>query len=112
MQEAIAGAAAVPMSVLERCPEIARMAGIAADRGLRASLSDAGVAASCARAASEGAYFNVMINIAQLEDSAKAASTAARAKALLDETAALSEGVLASVRSSLGSPAAGGERRE
>ena len=72
----------------------------------------AGVAASCARAASEGAYFNVMINIAQLEDSSKAASTAARAKALLDETAALSEGVLAMVRSSLESPAAGGERKE
>ncbi len=112
VQEAIAGAAAVPMSVLERCPEIARMAGIAAGRGLGASLSDAGVAASCARAASEGAYFNVMINIAQLEDSSKAASTAARAKALLDETAALSEGVLAMVRSSLESPAAGGERKE
>jgi glutamate formiminotransferase/formiminotetrahydrofolate cyclodeaminase len=107
VQEAILGAADAPMSVLRRCPEIAALARVVAERGLQASLSDAGVAASCARSASEGAYFNVMINISQLEDRERARAMAGEAASILEETARLASGVIDSVRTTLLSPQSG-----
>jgi glutamate formiminotransferase/formiminotetrahydrofolate cyclodeaminase len=101
VQEAILGAADAPMSVLRKCPEIAALARDVAEKGLQASLSDAGVAASCARSASEGAYFNVMINISQLEDREKARAMAGEAASILDDTARLASGVIDSVRTTL-----------
>jgi glutamate formiminotransferase/formiminotetrahydrofolate cyclodeaminase len=41
-----------------------------ARRGLEASVSDAGVAAVCARSAVMGAFLNVRINTAELQDQA------------------------------------------
>ncbi len=107
VQEAIRGAAEVPLSVLRACPEIASLALATAQKGLQASLSDAGVAASSARAASEGAWFNVMINIEQMEDREAAAAIASEAAVLLEETSARAAEVLALVRSRLERPADG-----
>ncbi|HQE56134.1 MAG TPA: glutamate formimidoyltransferase [Candidatus Fermentibacter daniensis] len=109
VQEAMHAAAAVPMSVLERCPEIASLAASVAANGLPASLSDAGVAASCARSASEGAYFNVVINAAQFEDRAAAEALIARAAAILEETSSIASSVVGDVRRRLETSAASGD---
>lgn len=74
---ATAGAAEVPLRVLESCPEIIDLCREVARIGMQASLSDVGVGAQVARAAAAGAYQNVCINVAGLSD-------AARKKALLD----------------------------
>jgi len=69
--DATAGAAEVPLSVLEGCAEVIELCRDIARIGLQASLSDAGVGAQVARAAAAGAYQNVCINLAGLSDVAR-----------------------------------------
>jgi glutamate formiminotransferase / formiminotetrahydrofolate cyclodeaminase len=66
--EATAGAAEVPLGVLEGCAEVIELCRDVARVGLQASLSDAGVGAQVARAAAGGAYQNVCINLAGLKE--------------------------------------------
>ena len=68
IQEAIKGAIHVPLNVLKSCSEIAEMAVVLEQEGLPASLSDSGVAALMAMAAAVSAYYNVLINLEQIED--------------------------------------------
>jgi len=65
---AVKEAIAVPLRVLEQCPEIVSMAGLLEKKGMQTSLSDAGVAAAAARAAAMGAYYNVLINLPEVSD--------------------------------------------
>jgi formiminotetrahydrofolate cyclodeaminase len=80
--------------VIELCREIARI-------GLQASLSDAGVGAQVARAGAAGAYQNVCINLASLNDARKA-TLLARADAawahVLDLHALAENEILAKLR--------------
>jgi len=57
----------VPLEVLEHAVEALELAVTAARQGNRNSVSDAGVAGACARAAAEGASLNVQINLSSLE---------------------------------------------
>lgn len=57
----------VPLSVLERLPELLSLAGELAEIGNQNSLSDSGVAALTAMAGAEGAYYNVLINLDALK---------------------------------------------
>jgi glutamate formiminotransferase/formiminotetrahydrofolate cyclodeaminase len=66
--EANKGATLVPFSVLEKTKEAVELALTVAEKGNRNSLSDAGVAGLTASAAAEGALYNVMINLAGIED--------------------------------------------
>jgi glutamate formiminotransferase/formiminotetrahydrofolate cyclodeaminase len=66
LADATVGAAAIPLGVLEACPEIIELNREIAAIGMQASLSDAGVGAQAARAAAAGAYQNVCINLAGL----------------------------------------------
>jgi glutamate formiminotransferase/formiminotetrahydrofolate cyclodeaminase len=68
LADATAAAAEVPLGVLERCAEVIELCREVARIGLQASLSDAGVGAQMARAAAAGAYQNVCINLAGLND--------------------------------------------
>ncbi len=77
MIDATVAAIEVPLGVLERCPEVVEICREIGEIGLDASLSDAGVGVQMARAAAAGAYQNVCINMAGLDD-------VARKKALLD----------------------------
>jgi glutamate formiminotransferase/formiminotetrahydrofolate cyclodeaminase len=79
--EATAGAAEVPLSVLEGCAEVIELCREVARIGLQASLSDAGVGAQVARAAAAGAYQNVCINLAGLSDVARRDALLRRADA-------------------------------
>ncbi|MEK6372081.1 MAG: glutamate formimidoyltransferase [Acidobacteriota bacterium] len=79
LADATVGAAEVPLSVLEGCPEVIELSREVGRIGLQASLSDAGVGAQMARAAAAGAYQNVCINLAGLSDAARKGALLARA---------------------------------
>jgi len=81
LADATAGAAEVPLSVLEGCPEVIELCREVARIGLQASLSDAGVGAQMARAAAAGAYQNVCINLLGLSDTARREALLSRADA-------------------------------
>jgi formiminotetrahydrofolate cyclodeaminase len=83
IQSAIKNAIEVPLSVLKKTPEIAEMGMALVERGMQASLSDAGVAAAAARASATGAYYNVLINLPGITDEAYRKSTLEEAERLL-----------------------------
>jgi glutamate formiminotransferase/formiminotetrahydrofolate cyclodeaminase len=58
----------VPLEVLEKAVEAARLAKTAAAKGNKNSLSDAGVGGLAAQTAGEGAYYNVLINLGAIKD--------------------------------------------
>lgn len=60
----------VPLSVVEKCSAALDLIEFVADKGNPNTLSDAGVAALTARAAADGAYYNVLINIPSVTDKA------------------------------------------
>ena len=68
VEEATQEATLVPMGVLEKSIEALKLAKEVALKGNKNSLSDAGVAGLTARAAAEGAYYNIKINLPGLED--------------------------------------------
>lgn len=68
VEEASQEATLVPMGVLEKSIEALKLAKEVALKGNKNSLSDAGVAGLTARAAAEGAYYNIKINLPGLED--------------------------------------------
>jgi glutamate formiminotransferase / formiminotetrahydrofolate cyclodeaminase len=72
MADATVHASEVPLGVLEACPELIELCREIGRIGLQASLSDAGVGAQVARAAAAGAYQNVCINLADLDDPRRA----------------------------------------
>ena len=79
MTEATVTATEVPLGVLEACPEVIELCLEIGRIGLQASLSDAGVGAQAARAAAAGAYQNVCINLAGLNDANRRRSLLERA---------------------------------
>ncbi len=105
--EATRGATRVPLSVLERVPELLKLAAEIAEIGNAASLSDAGVAVLTGMTAAEGAYYNVLINLESLKEcdtSAEpgfGAETLARAKAVMAECEDLATGYRAAIRGKL-----------
>jgi glutamate formiminotransferase/formiminotetrahydrofolate cyclodeaminase len=68
IEEATIGAIEVPFRAMEVAYESMEVAKAMAETGLSASVSDAGVAALCARSAVMGAFLNVRINAAELEN--------------------------------------------
>jgi glutamate formiminotransferase/formiminotetrahydrofolate cyclodeaminase len=82
LEAATKEATEVPFRTLEGALELVQLARKAAEKGNRNSLSDAGVAALAARAAAEGAYYNVRINLPGLTDAEYKARTARAAASL------------------------------
>jgi len=66
ISEATRGATRVPLSVLAKVPPLLDLAAEIGKIGNQNSLSDAGVAILCAMSGAEGAYYNVLINLAGL----------------------------------------------
>ena len=58
----------IPFTVLERCLRVIELSGIMAEKGNQNSISDAGVGVLSAKCAAEGAYLNVVINLADIKD--------------------------------------------
>ncbi len=94
IREATKGAIRVPLRTLETCVESMEMLRAMADQGLKASASDAGVGALCARAGALGAWLNVRTNCASLDDEAFKKDVLARADRLKDEADTAASAIL------------------
>jgi glutamate formiminotransferase/formiminotetrahydrofolate cyclodeaminase len=109
-QNAAKNATRVPLSVLEAVPKVLEVAEAVGARGNENSLSDAGVAALTARAAALGAYYNVLINLAGIEDKAFRSDVRDRAEALIAEVDsrcdALDASIVGRLKEALSPPAA------
>lgn len=68
VETALKEATLVPFHVLEKSVEALKLASEAALKGNKNSISDAGVAGLSAQAAAEGAYYNVKINLPDIQD--------------------------------------------
>jgi glutamate formiminotransferase/formiminotetrahydrofolate cyclodeaminase len=107
VRQATRRATQVPLDVLEKSAQAAVLASTAARLGTRAALSDAGVAALCAATAAESAYYNVLINLANLDpvgDADFVAQSRAAAKSALDSSLTHSEAARTAVRTALEAP--------
>lgn len=91
IQDATVEATLVPFSVLEKSKEAAEIALVVASKGNENSLSDAGVAGLAASAAADGAFYNVMINLTDVEDEDLKADLKEKAKAIRQETQEICE---------------------
>jgi len=68
INEATKKATMIPFSVMEKIPELYELIEIALNKGNQSALSDAGVAALNAKTAFYGAYYNVLINLKDLNN--------------------------------------------
>lgn len=88
IEERTKEATRIPLGVLRRTMEAAGIARIVGEKGNRNSASDAGVAALAARTAAEGAYLNVIINLAGIKDRDFAEAARGEAEKIRAEVAA------------------------
>lgn len=100
IQEATLQATLVPLRVLERCVLAVQAAELALTGNANAR-SDAGVAVLTARAAAEGAYYNVCINLKGLDDEAKRGELRGRAEAAFQQVVEKAERLSAGVRAEM-----------
>lgn len=97
VQAANKEATLIPFEAMEQSLQAMKLAQVVAERGMTASASDSGVAALMARAAIEGAYLNVKINVPSIDDEAWVKDHLAKADTMLDEARSLVEAVLSTV---------------
>lgn len=101
LEEATLYAASVPLRTMECALKALPLALDMARRGNPASASDAGVAALAAVAGIKGAYLNVRINAAGLEDRTPALPLLERAEAIVKEAEALEKEVIDEVNKNI-----------
>ena len=101
IQEALVGAAKVPLETLRAAADVAGLAARAAEAGNRNAVSDAGVGAMLAGAAARGAAYNVRINVAGMPRPAEAAALVAEANRLLEAALRESERAAALVEAAI-----------
>jgi glutamate formiminotransferase/formiminotetrahydrofolate cyclodeaminase len=102
IQEALLGAARVPLETLRAARDAAALAARAAEAGNRNAVSDAGVGALLAGAAARGAAYNVRINVAAMPKPEQGATLAAEAAALAAEAEQLAARAAAAVEAAIG----------
>jgi glutamate formiminotransferase/formiminotetrahydrofolate cyclodeaminase len=73
----------IPLEVLDKAVKALALARMAAAKGNKNSVSDAGVAGLVGQAAGEGAYYNVLINLAGIKDAKFVADVRRRAERLM-----------------------------
>jgi len=101
VQEATKKATLVPLGVLKRALEIAKLANRAAEKGNKNSISDAGVAALTARTAAEGAYLNVRINLPGILDEKFKSDTVKEAEKIRKEVVRRTEETVCMIEETL-----------
>jgi formiminotetrahydrofolate cyclodeaminase len=104
IEEANKEATLVPLEVLAQAAEAAALASRAAARGNKNSVSDAGVAGLAAQAAGEGAYDNILINLAGIKDRKFVGDVRRRAERLRKALDKEAKAVRAIVAKSLSAP--------
>jgi glutamate formiminotransferase/formiminotetrahydrofolate cyclodeaminase len=101
IQEATKYATEVPFKVMTLCYELMEVAKAMAETGNPNSVSDAGVGALAATAGVRGAFLNVKINAAGLDDKDFANDIIAKGKEIEDKALALEKEILQIVESKL-----------
>jgi len=86
VDEALLGAAAVPLETARACAQVADLALAVAERGNSNAVTDAGVAALLAEAGCIGASYNVRVNVTSLSDRARGEALALEAGELVSRT--------------------------
>ncbi len=99
--EATKGAALVPLETAETALKVLEQSKIVASKGNVNSVSDAGVAALMAKAAIDGALYNVRINISGFEDQAFVDEMKAKIKPIQERSDALAAEIRQIVESKL-----------
>jgi glutamate formiminotransferase / formiminotetrahydrofolate cyclodeaminase len=89
IDDALIGAAAVPLETARACAEVAELALAVAERGNTNAVTDAGVAALLADAGCVGASYNVRINVVSLGDRSRGEALEREARELVERTRAL-----------------------
>ena len=102
IDDALIGAAEVPLETARACVRVLELAQAVATRGNTNAVSDAGVAALLAHAACRGAVYNVRINVASLDDKSKGARLVEECGRLLGTASKLADDVTASVERAIG----------
>ena len=85
MEDATKYAIEIPFRTVQRAYEVFDLGEAMINKGNPNSVTDAGVGVLCAKAAVTGAYLNVRINAAGLEDKTFAENTTAEAKAFVEK---------------------------
>jgi len=97
MQRAYEGATNVPLETMQACSDALAIALVAAQRGNRSAIADAGVAALIAEAGLRAAALNVRINLAALRDNSLRARVEERLEAILRDADKVGHDVMALV---------------
>ncbi|MBV6405681.1 MAG: glutamate formimidoyltransferase [Flavobacteriales bacterium] len=97
IREATKGAILVPLRTLEVCVQSMEVMRAMTEKGLKASVSDAGVGALCARTGALSAYLNVRINCLGLDDETWKKDVLAKAEALKAQAEAVETEVMTQV---------------
>ncbi len=101
IQDALIGAAKIPLETCRACRDVAELARTVSTQGNTNAITDAGVCALLADAGCRGASYNVRINVVSLEEKSRGAKLAEEAQKLVKETAAIAAGVSATVEKAL-----------
>jgi len=101
IDQALLGAAAVPLETARACAEVAELAALVAEKGNTNAVSDGGVAALLAEAACKGAVYNVRINVTSMSDRSLGEGLINEAKQVMSRTAAAARKVEAIVERQL-----------
>ena len=94
IQAGLKKATEVPFAIGEKALEIARLSLIAAEKGNKGAVSDAGVAVLFAEAALQAAALNVRINLVSIKDPAYVADKWDKMQKMVDEAGMFLESVL------------------
>ena len=84
LQQALMAACEVPLAIMRTVEAVVDESDFLASNGSKLARSDAGVAATFARAAIEGASLNIFINAASMDDEERAANLRDEALALVE----------------------------
>ncbi|HVR69489.1 MAG TPA: glutamate formimidoyltransferase [Vicinamibacteria bacterium] len=102
VDDALLGAAEVPLETARACVRVVELVAAVASRGNTNAVSDAGVAALLAHAACRGAVYNVRINVAALHDKTKGARLVDECGRLLSAAAERTQAVTELVERAIG----------
>jgi len=97
MEEALVTASLVPIEIMEKCCEALDVIEEFAAKGSVIAISDAGVAASCCKAALIGVSFNVYINTKCMQDEEYAAKLNKKSDEMIEKYGKLADDIIESV---------------
>lgn len=101
-QQALFGACAVPLEIMEQCAAVIDDCAVMAEKGSRMALSDAGASALMAQAALQAASLNIFVNAQSMDDAEQAENFRRRARALIREYAEKSQTIYREVGKVIG----------